>query len=98
MCPEDGVFIAPNTSLLNDKYPRSGFNSPPTIKKHAVIGGGVTVLPGVVVGEEAVVGGGTVVTADIPARTVHKGLPNRETMTIDEYIKKREDFKKNRSQ
>jgi acetyltransferase-like isoleucine patch superfamily enzyme len=51
---EDEVFIAPNTSLLNDKYPRSGFNSPPTIKKGAVIGGGVMFLPNVVIGEGAV--------------------------------------------
>lgn len=90
---EEGVFIAPNTSLLNDKYPRSSVNSPPTIKKQAIIGGGVTVLPGVVIGEEAVVGGGAVVTCNIAPRTVHKGLPNRETMSIEEYRRKREEFK-----
>jgi UDP-2-acetamido-3-amino-2,3-dideoxy-glucuronate N-acetyltransferase len=91
---EDGVFIAPNTSLLNDKYPRSGINSPPTIKKNAVIGGGVIVLPGVTIGEQAVVGGGSVVTANISACTVHKGLPNREIMSLEEYIHKREEFRK----
>ncbi len=94
---EDNVFIAPNTTLLNDKYPRSGFLTPPTIKKGAIIGGGVTILPNVTIGEEAVVGGGSVVTTDIPARTVHKGLPSRETMDLQEYLRKREEFKKSRS-
>jgi acetyltransferase-like isoleucine patch superfamily enzyme len=94
---EDKVFIAPNTTLLNDKYPRSGFLTPPTIKKGAIIGGGVTILPNVTIGEEAVVGGGSVVTTNIPAGTVHKGLPSRETMDLQEYLRKREEFKKSRS-
>jgi UDP-2-acetamido-3-amino-2,3-dideoxy-glucuronate N-acetyltransferase len=91
---EDNVFIAPNTTLLNDKYPRSDFLTPPTIKKGAVIGGGVTIMPNVTIGEEAVVGGASVVTADIPAHTVHKGLPSRETMDLQEYLRKRDEFKK----
>src|SRR5512135_401007 len=60
----DNVFIAPNSSLLNDKYPRSSYMTPPVIKDNAAIGGGVTILPGVTVGEKAVVGGGSVVTKD----------------------------------
>src|SRR4030042_3311739 len=57
----DDVFIAPNSSLLNDKYPKSSFMTPPIIKDNAIIGGGVTILPSVTVGEKAVVGGGSVV-------------------------------------
>ncbi len=91
---EDDVFIAPNTTLLNDKYPRSGFITAPTVKKGAVIGGGVTVLPNVIIGEKAVVGGGSVVTANIPACKVHKGLPNRQTMDLAEYFRKREEWKR----
>jgi acetyltransferase-like isoleucine patch superfamily enzyme len=91
---EDNVFIAPNTTLLNDKYPRSGFLTAPTIKRGAIIGGGVTILPNLTIGEKAVVGGGSVVTADIPARTVHKGLPSRKTMSLKDYVHKREEFTK----
>ncbi len=87
---EDGVFIAPNSSLLNDKYPVSGHLSAPKIKRGAVRGGGVTILPHLTVGEEAVVGGGCLVTGDVPGRTVHVGLPNRETMILKEYKAKRE--------
>ncbi len=62
------------------------------MKKGAVIGGGVTILPHLTIGEFAVVGGGCVVTGDVPANTVHVGLPNRETMTLKEYLYKRENF------
>ena len=47
----DNVFIAPNSSLLNDKYPKSTFMTPPIIKNGARIGGGVTILPDVTIGE-----------------------------------------------
>ena len=66
------MFIAPNSSLLNDKYPKSTFLTPPVIKDGAAIGGGVTVLPDVTVGEKAVIGGGSVVTKNVPPRTVSK--------------------------
>jgi acetyltransferase-like isoleucine patch superfamily enzyme len=88
----DGVFIAPNTSLLNDKYPKSELLTPPVIKDGAAIGGGVTILPEVKVGEKAVIGGGSVVTKNVPPRTVSLGAPARVVMTLEEYEAKRKRF------
>jgi acetyltransferase-like isoleucine patch superfamily enzyme len=88
----DNVFIAPNSSLLNDKYPRSGYMTPPVIKDNAAIGGGVTILPGVTVGEKAVVGGGSVVTKDVPPATVVAGCPAKKVMTLAQFEAKREEF------
>jgi acetyltransferase-like isoleucine patch superfamily enzyme len=92
------VFIAPNTSLLNDKYPKSTFMTPSVIKNGAQIGGGVTILPDVIVGEKAVVGGGSVVTKDVPANTVLAGVPAKPIMTLEAYEKKRRTFIEARSQ
>ncbi len=88
----NNVFIAPNSSLLNDKYPRSSFMTPVKVKDNAVIGGGVTILPGVVVGECAVIGGGSVVTSDVPDGTVFAGCPARYVMSLKEFEAKRELF------
>ena len=93
----DNVFIAPNSSLLNDKYPKSTFMTPPIIKDGAAIGGGVTILPSVTVGEKAVVGGGSVVVKDVAARTVVAGSPAKFVMNLDEYEAKREAFIKAQS-
>ncbi len=88
----DNVFIAPNSSLLNDKYPMSGFMTPPKICDDATIGGGVTILPNVTVGEKAVVGGGSVVAKNVPDRTVVAGCPAKKVMTLKEFEAKREEF------
>ena len=88
----NNVFIAPNSSLLNDKYPKSSFMTPPIIKDNAVIGGGVTVLPDVTIGEKAVIGGGSVVTKSVPPRTVATGVPATVVMTLEEYEAKRDGF------
>ncbi len=93
----DNVFIAPNSSLLNDKYPKSTFMTPPIIKDGAAIGGGVTILPNVTVGEKAVVGGGSVVAKDVPPRTVVAGCPAKKVMSLEEFEKKREEFLAERS-
>ena len=90
----DKVFIAPNSSLLNDRYPKSGRLAPPTVEDNAVIGGGVTILPGVTVGEGSVVAAGSVVTKDVPPRTVVKGVPAKVAMTLREYKKKQDDYVK----
>ena len=76
---EDKVFLGPNCVLLNDKYPirvKEGLK-PPVIRKGASIGGNVTVLPGVVVGEGALVAGGAVVTRDVPPWHLAVGSPAR---------------------
>jgi UDP-2-acetamido-3-amino-2,3-dideoxy-glucuronate N-acetyltransferase len=88
----DNVFIAPNSSLLNDKYPKSSFMTPPAIKDGAAIGGGVTILPNVTIGEKAVVGGGSVVTKDVPPRIVVAGCPAKKVMTLIQFEAKREEF------
>ena len=88
----DNVFIAPNTSLLNDKYPKSSFLNPPIIKDGAAIGGGVTILPNVTVGEKSVVGGGSVVAKDVPPKTVVAGTPAKKIMSLEAYEAKRDAF------
>lgn len=93
----DNVFIAPNSSLLNDKYPKSNLLNPPIIKDCAAIGGGVTILPNVTVGEKAVVGGGSVVAKDVPPRTVVAGCPAKFVMTLEAYEAKRSEFIKAQS-
>ncbi len=88
----DNVFIAPNSSLLNDKYPKSNFLNPPIIKDGAAIGGGVTILPNVTIGEKAVVGGGSVVTKDVPPEIVVAGAPAKKVMSLESYKAKRDAF------
>ena len=88
----DNVFIAPNSSLLNDKYPKSLFLTPPVIKDNVVIGGGVTILPDVTIGEKAVIGGGSVVTKNVPPRTVSAGDPAKIVMALEDYEAKRDAF------
>jgi acetyltransferase-like isoleucine patch superfamily enzyme len=88
----DNVFIAPNSSLLNDKYPKSSLLTSPIVKDNVVIGGGVIVLPSVVLGEGSVIGGGSVVTTNVPPGKVLLGVPAKEVMTKEEYDAKREAF------
>ena len=76
---EDDVFIGPNATFTNDKEPRSKvypekFNGI-TVKKGASIGANATILPGVTIGESAMVGAGSVVTKDIPENAVVVGNP-----------------------
>ena len=77
----DDVFIGPNVTFTNDKYPKSrnaSFEVLSTqIEAGASIGGGATILPGVLIGPGAVVGAGAVVTADVPAGTTVVGNPAR---------------------
>lgn len=78
---EDDVFIGPNVTFSNDKYPRSG-NRPARfaktlIRKGASIGAGAVILPGITIGEKAMVGAGAVVTRDVPAGATVIGNPAR---------------------
>lgn len=78
---EDDVFIGPNVTFTNDRYPRSRQRPPsfePTvIRKRASIGANATVLCGVIIGEGAMVGAGSVVTRDVPAGELWVGNPAR---------------------
>lgn len=88
----DNVFIAPNSSLLNDRYPKSSLLTPPQIEDNVVIGGGVIILPGVTIGKKAVVAAGSVVTKDVLAREVVLGVPAKRAMSLNEYEAKRESY------
>jgi acetyltransferase-like isoleucine patch superfamily enzyme len=78
---EEGCWIGPNVVFTNAKYPLSAgvkdSLAGPIIRKGAKIGANVTLLPGVVVGEGALVGAGSVVVRDVPAGAVVVGNPAR---------------------
>lgn len=79
---EDRVFIAPGVVTSNDNYvgrtaERFKHFKGVTVKKGARIGAGTVTLPGVVIGEDALVAAGSVVTADVPARKIVLGTPAR---------------------
>lgn len=86
---EEDVFVAPGVIFANDKYPVSSHLEGPRIKRGARIGVNVTILPGVMVGEEAMVGAGSVVAKDVPSRTVVAGNPARVIAGVDEIDAKR---------
>ena len=83
---EDDVFIAPGVIFANDKYPVSPHLEGPHIKKGARIGVNATILPGIVIGEEALIGAGSVVTKNVPARSVVVGNPGRVIGTVDKIV------------
>jgi len=85
----DNVFIAPNSTLLNDRFPVSERLTPPIIEDDVVIGGCVVILPDVTVGEKAVVAAGSVVTKEVAPSTVVKGVPARPMMHREEYETKK---------
>ena len=58
------------------------------IGDHVFIGANTTILPGVTIGDYAVVGAGSVVTHDVPARTVVAGTPARTICDMDEYLER----------
>ncbi len=78
---EDEVFIGPNVTFTNDRYPRSKEYperfSGIKIKHNASIGANATLLPGITVGEYAMIGAGSVVTKDVPAYAVVVGNPSK---------------------
>ncbi len=85
---EDDVLIAGNVQLLSnnhDEYERQVLTCEEIIiKKGAWIGAGASILPGVTVGEYAIVGAGAIVTKDIPDYAVVVGSPAKVIRTLDE--------------
>jgi acetyltransferase-like isoleucine patch superfamily enzyme len=84
---EDGVFVGHGVTFINDSYPRatnplgelqteSDWKVEPTVvRKGASIGSGATLLSGIVVGENAIIGAGSVVTKDVPPNAIVVGNP-----------------------
>ncbi len=74
---EDDVFIGPNVTFTNDRYPRSKQYQKKveriTIKKGASLGANATILPGVTIGENAMIGAGAIIAKDVPPNMVVKG-------------------------
>jgi acetyltransferase-like isoleucine patch superfamily enzyme len=80
---EDRVFVAPGVVTSNDNYvgrtaERFKHFKGVTVKKGGRIGAGSVILPGVVIGEDALVAAGSVVTRDVPPRTVVMGSPAKK--------------------
>jgi acetyltransferase-like isoleucine patch superfamily enzyme len=93
---EDNVFVGHNVAFTNDTYPRA-VNPDGTlqteadwkveytvVKKGASIGSGCTILANLTIGEGAIVGAGSVVTKDVPPRTIAAGNPARVLREIEE--------------
>ncbi len=84
---EDNVFVGHNVTFINDKYPRATNPDgsmqteadwkvvPTLVKKGASIGSSATILCGVTIGENAIVGAGSVVTKDVPDNAIVAGVP-----------------------
>lgn len=84
------VFIGPNAVLTNDKYPPHGGKNliGPTICDRASIGANSTILPGVTIGEGALIAAGSIVTKDVPSFSLAIGSPARIKPLPDGAIQK----------
>jgi len=93
---EDNVFVGHNVTFINDVYPRATNEDgsmqndedwkciTTLVKKGASIGSSVTLLCGITVGEKAIIGAGSVVTKDVPPKTVVAGNPARVLRKVAE--------------
>ena len=83
---EDYVQVGPNVSFVNDKYPRAKqpFDLQRTVlKKNASIGAGVTILGQVIIGENSMIGAGSIVTKNVPPGELWIGTPAKFIRKID---------------
>jgi acetyltransferase-like isoleucine patch superfamily enzyme len=86
---EDGVFVGHGVTFINDSYPRATMPTgglqtekdwkvePTLVKTGASIGSGSTILSNITIGENALIGAGSVVTRDVPANAIVAGNPAR---------------------
>ena len=96
---EDNVFVGHGVTFINDSYPRAtnpdgelqterDWRVEPTlVKKGASIGSGATILSTVVIGENAIIGAGSVVTKDVPAGAIVAGNPARLLRPVESELK-----------
>ena len=78
---EDDVFIGPHACFTNDRVPKAVGDweiTPTLVKKGTSIGANATIICGVTIGENALVGAGAVVTKDVPANAIVVGAPARK--------------------
>jgi acetyltransferase-like isoleucine patch superfamily enzyme len=84
---EDDVFLGPQATLTNDRYPHSRQQDWTcegiTIRRGASIGAGAVLLPGITIGERAMVGAGAVVVADVEPAVVVVGNPARVVRRLE---------------
>jgi acetyltransferase-like isoleucine patch superfamily enzyme len=86
---EDDVLIGPKVNLITEGHPLDPNNrksllcQPIHIKRNAWIGAASTILPGISIGENAVVAAGSVVTRDVPSNTIVAGVPAKFVKEID---------------
>ncbi len=84
----DDVFVGPNVTFTNDKFPRSKRYpekfATTILKPGASIGGGSVLLPGLIIGARALIGGGSVVTKSVPDRAIVVGNPARIVGYLEE--------------
>jgi len=85
---EDDVLIGPKVNLITENHPidpkerKTLISKPIIIKRNAWIGAAATILPGVTVGENAVVAAGAVVSKNVPANTVVGGIPAKHIKNL----------------
>jgi UDP-2-acetamido-3-amino-2,3-dideoxy-glucuronate N-acetyltransferase len=103
---EDNVFIGHNVTFINDTYPRATNTKGvlqtegdwvcecTLVKNGASIGSGATLLCNITVGENAVIGAGSVVTKDVPANTIVAGNPARIIRPVDDIQRRDAKFAK----
>ena len=92
---EDNVFVGHNVTFINDRYPRATNGNgtlqteedwkvePTVVKREASIGSGATILSHVTIGENAIVGAGSIVTKDVPDNMIVAGNPARILRKIE---------------
>jgi UDP-2-acetamido-3-amino-2,3-dideoxy-glucuronate N-acetyltransferase len=87
---EDDVFVGPNATFTNDRFPRSRQRPPQflrtTVSRGASIGANATILPGITIGERAMVAAGAVVTRSVPANAIVRGNPARIVGYVDSFL------------
>ena len=84
---EDGVFVGPNVTFTNEKYPRSKNFSDvcngPILKKGCSIGANATIVCGNKIGKYALIGAGAVVTKEVKAYALVVGNPSKQIEDVD---------------